>query len=195
MTLEGAGHGLDEEAALYLRLRRFDPEVMEHRYHAYSAKLGVGASRVVFPYFDRLGRTIYSSARDVTGTSARKYLNLPGWHPLYVPWFSAYASTQRAPRRVDRLVVVEGVLDAIRVNDVGYWAAALGGKRLSQYLRGDLLDLVKGRVTVMLDSDAAADALRLCVDLSSSVAADVAVPPAGFDPAEMNEAMIREVLQ
>jgi len=166
----------------YLMQRGYN--IPQNPYH-----LRITRTDVFIPYFGKTGEVIYWSMRDVTGSRATKYLNMPGRHPLYVPAFSCGVFA-----KVPRLVVVEGAFDAMQVHAAGYACTALGGTSLPRYLRGDLTDLVTERVTVMLDSDALSRALKIEADLQDQVPADIAMCVRGRDPGSMSVEEIRVAL-
>lgn len=156
--------------------------------------------RVCIPYLNRDGAVIYWSLRDWTGEARQKYLNKPGRKPLYVPsWAYPAGRATRTPRY--RMVLVEGALDAIRVDQAdalsgaGYLAVALGGKSLPRYLRRFLLELVDFEVTVLLDADALGAAMRLAMDLRGHRQVRVCTLPAGTDPASTTPDKLAEVLR
>lgn len=143
-------------------------------------------SRVLFPYFDFEGNLIYWNSRRFSQNlgDGPKYLTAPGKHPLY--WLDSQS---------DRLVIVEGVMDAIMVWQAGFGAVALGGKSLPRYLANSLLTGARRYETidVMLDPDALDAALRLRASLSDR--ADVRVVPlVDQDPGDMSPEEIKEIL-
>lgn len=151
------------------------------------------SGRVCIPYFNRDGAVVYWSLRDTTGTGLPKYLNRHGRRPLYVPRFAHPAGRQVATTA--NLVLVEGALDAIRVEQAGRWAVALGGKSLPRYLRRPLLDLVREEITLLLDADALAASMKLAMDLRGHRQVRVCTLPAGTDPASTTPDRLAEVLR
>lgn len=144
-------------------------------------------SRILFPYFDFEGNLIYWNSRRYSETlgDGPKYLTAPGKHPLY--WLDA--------SHREKLVIVEGVMDAIKVWQSGYGAVALGGKSLPSYLRNSLLTGARRYETidVLLDPDALDAALRLRSTLSDKL--DVRVVPLTIaDPGDMTPDEIKELL-
>lgn len=129
--------------------------------------------RILIPYFGERGAVIYWNTRAYLPDGEAKYMAAPGKHPLYVlpEW-----------RPHDDVVLVEGVFDAIAVNrETGKAAIALGGKSLPQYLRADLSYMCRNKVTIMLDGDAFADALKLKQEIPY---ASLHILANGVDPEE-----------
>lgn len=175
-------HELTGAAKRYLRKRGIDDLTAQ--------RLGLveweDKSRVLFPYFDFEGNLIYWNSRRFSQNlgDGPKYLTAPGKHPLY--WLDSKAS---------RLVIVEGVMDAVKVWQAGFGAVALGGKSLPRYLTTSLLTGARRYETidVMLDPDALDAALRLRANLSDR--ADVRVVPlVNLDPGDMTPEEIKEIL-
>ena len=176
-------HELTGAAKRYLKRRGVPPHVTQ--------SLGLveweGKCRILFPYFDFEGNLIYWNSRRYSERlgDGPKYLTAPGKHPLY--WLDRRASR--------KLVIVEGVMDAIMVRQAGFGAVALGGKSLPRYLANSLLTGARRYETidVMLDPDALDAALRLRASLSDR--ADVRVIPLDDkDPGDMSPEEIKEIL-
>jgi hypothetical protein len=184
VTIDGAGNGLHAEGTDYLLQRGFSPPAAVVLYKVFSRP-----GEIIFPFFDPLGRPIYWSSRDITGTRQQKYINMPGRRPLYVPHFAGPPSLSRVPK----IVVVEGILDSIRVHQAGFTAVAIGGTALPAYLREELLALAD-QFVIMLDSDAMAASIKLSVSLQSSADSVVVAVPRGTDPANLAVAKIQELL-
>jgi len=144
--------------------------------------------RVLVPYRGPLGRLIYWTGRAYTtwASEVPKYLSAPGTHPLYM-----------VPRweHVESAVLVEGPFDAIAVwQATGQHTVALGGKSLSKRVETDLRKLVRKRVTIMLDADAGADALKLADQLMDQYELRLVTLDDGTDPADTNPEGIRKLL-
>lgn len=138
--------------------------------------------RVILPYFGPTGQIIYWSARAYSEfEDGPKYMGASGRHPLYVlPGWN----------QTDELVVVEGAFDAIAVHQrTGLHVAALGGKTLPKYLRPELLGLVKRKITMLLDSDALASALKIRTWLPRRLEVSIVPLPDGEDPASLGPAI------
>lgn len=144
--------------------------------------------RIVIPYFDSAGSLIFWTSRRYSETVGQgpKYLTGPGTKPLYV----RHADS-------DRLVLVEGVFDALSVERAGYAAAALGGKSLPKYLRPFLLTEAEryGIINVMLDTDALDKALGIRNQLLSKRNVAVCAYPPGQDPGDMSPEQIQEIIR
>lgn len=173
---------LSWRARRYLRRRGIDDDT--------ATRLGIvemaDRMRVVVPYFGPSGGIIYWTARSYSDLEeGPKYLAASGKHPLYV-----LPNWHPQPDAI----VVEGVFDAISISQAtGKMAIALGGKACPRYLRGDVLALVRDSITVCLDADAFADALKLRNSLATKRNVSLALLPPGEDPSSMGEA-IKEVL-
>ena len=176
-------HALTRAAKRYLKKRNVPAHVAQ--------SLGIveweDKFRILFPYFDAEGNLIYWNSRRYSERlgDGPKYLTAPGKHPLY--WLERRASR--------KLVIVEGVMDAIMVRQAGFGAVALGGKSLPRYLELCLLTGASGYETidVMLDPDALDAALRLRSKLSDR--ADIRVVPLeSTDPGDMSPEEIKEIL-
>lgn len=141
--------------------------------------------RVLIPYHDRIGEVVYYSGRSYVGAEP-KYLNMPGRHPLYVLEYPCS----------DRMVLVEGAFDAMKVHLAGFDVVGLGGKALARYLLPDLLALRARSYVVALDGDALGAALRLKSQLSAYAdEVRVARLPEGEDPGSMSIEALREALK
>jgi hypothetical protein len=169
---------LSWRARRYLRRRGIDEQL--------AARLGIremeDRMRVVVPYFGPSGGIIYWTARSYSDLEeGPKYLAASGKHPLYVlpSWHPA-----------EDVLVVEGVFDAIAAHQAtGRTVVALGGKALPRYLTQDLLEVAAQRLTVALDSDALADALKLRNRLATKRQVTVVPLPLGEDPASMGDSL------
>ena len=183
---------LSNIAKLYLKRRGIMPDI--------STALGlvewVDKYRILIPYFDRTGQLIYYNSRRYSKNLGEgpKYLTALGKHPLYV--LDGYMWSMGN----ETAVIVEGCFDAMKVALAGYDAIALGGKSLPHYLERLLLTSVRGYgiIDVLLDRDAAAQALRLRGLLSTKPGIGqvrVRFCPHNLDPGSMTPEEIREVLQ
>lgn len=175
---------LSKTAKRYLRKRGID--------EALARKLGLvewaEEFRVLFPYFDRAGNLIYWNSRRYSDHAGYgpKYSAAPGKHPLYELRAGMAGPT----------VLVEGVVDAVKVWQAGYHVLALGGKSLPRYLVNDLLTLTAGSgiLVVLLDPDALAQAFRLREQLSDRRRVRIVALPPGKDPGDMTPDELREAI-
>jgi hypothetical protein len=159
-----------------------------------ASKLGLvewtGQGRILVPYFSE-GELIYWTGRRYSTVYGEgpKYLSMPGKKPLYTP-------VHLDDHDVDTLVLVEGTFDAIRVEQAGYAAVALGGKSLPQYLREKLLTLARDRdiIIVMLDEDALGSAVQIQDTLMARTRATVRILPIDGDPGDMPKHEIRRMI-
>jgi len=128
--------------------------------------------RVLIPYRGPQGKVIYWTTRSFMDDGLPKYVTATGRKPFYVlpNW-----------TRQECVVLVEGVFDAI----IHYLATAIptiaiGGKSIARYQRADLQYLSGGESTIMLDSDATAQAVHLAREFDMKLK----LLPAGMDPAD-----------
>jgi len=137
-----------------------------------------GQGRILIPYTNSEGAVIYWQARDFTGRQEPRYLGAPDVRrPLFI-----------APGD-GRIVLVEGVFDAVRVNQVGPTAVAMGGKTLAEHMVKPLEHVVRAgsQVYVCLDGDALKNALELQCFVQAQLGIDtiMACPDFGEDPGSM----------
>lgn len=143
--------------------------------------------RVLVPYFNDAGELIFWTSRrytDLAG-SGPKYIAAPGTKPLY----TLHANC-------DRLVLVEGVFDAMAVQRAGFAAVALHGKSLPNYLQKYFLTIAGryGIIDVMLDTDAFGSAIGIRNSLLTQRVIGIKPYAPGKDPAEMCREEIEEIL-
>jgi DNA primase len=144
--------------------------------------------RVMFPIRDRRGRTIAFGGRTL-GSDQPKYLNSPDT-PLFHKGDGLYgvAEARDAIRAADRVVLVEGYMDALLLVQEGipYAVATLGTAltpaqlRLLQPLGGDQLALFFFFDGDRADRQAALRAFGVCA--TAGVWGRAAFLPEGFDP-------------
>lgn len=180
-------HELSRQASRYLDKRGIDSDMQR--------QLGLveweGQHRVIVPYF-RNGDLVFWTSRRYSKRLGEgpKYWSQGGAKPLYRPFLRAAPS--------EKLVLVEGVFDALAVSRAGYHPVALGGKSLPAYHRKELLTLANGygTIVVLLDEDALAKALELRDDLQARFTQPVQlkVVPHGVDPGDMAPDQIRGLL-
>jgi len=146
--------------------------------------------RIIIPFFSSAGvLTSWTSRLYMPDDKRPKYKHAPGPVPVYVP--VAFPDTEPS----NHMVVVEGPLDAWRVQCAGHLAGnevmplAINGKNISQNRMKQLLTLANrcGIITVLLDSDAVGEAVKLQAELAARTCASVRLVqlPRGMDPADM----------
>lgn len=181
-------HALSRQAARYLAKRGLDA--------ADIARLGLveweDQHRVLIPYFQDGDLVYWTSRRYSTRLGeGPKYWSQGGAKPLYRPFLRGAPS--------EKLVLVEGVFDAIAIERAGYHAVALGGKTLPHYHEKQLLTLAAryGTIDVLLDEDALAKAIDLQADLQARMAQPVRIvsPPSGMDAGDLTPDAVKEVLR
>jgi len=150
--------------------------------------------RIIIPYFDTRGDTIYYNARVYMANGLPKYKSADGKHPLYMP-LPLMPWLWPTPRPI---VLVEGCFDAIKAAEAGMPVVAIGGTSLPRHLMPSLVELVGRRpVAIALDSDALDKSLALQRKLQPFLAGEVrtVMLPAGHDPGSMSIDQLQEVLQ
>ena len=180
-------HTLSRQAARYLEKRGIDTAMQQ--------RLGLveweGQHRVLVPYF-RNGDLVFWTSRRYSKRLGEgpKYWSQGGAKPLYTPFLRGAPPT--------KLVLVEGVFDALAVANAGYHPVALGGKSLPVFHRKELLTLANGygTIVVLLDEDALAKALELRDDLQARFTQPVQLKmvPHGVDPGDMTPDQIKDLL-
>lgn len=171
-----------DTARHYLFRRR-----IEHEHIAeYGLTAMLAMPRVVVPFFGDYGQIIHWVARSYISNILPKYLAAPGPAPLYVlPTWS----------KVNKLILVEGVFDAMRVHiATNKPVAALGGKALSAANFSSLRTLVRDEITVMLDGDATGAALALLTKLKDEWRTGIVLLDTGVDPADLTDKQLKGVL-
>lgn len=131
------------------------------------------------------GRTVSFVARDMTGTAERKVL-----YPKGTKTSRVLFNYDRA-KSFERVVLVEGALDAIRVGPRGM---ALFGTSISDAQVALLAKSEARDVVVMLDGDAAgeAGAEKVAKRLRTSFSVRLARLPVGTDPDDFERAVLFE---
>jgi DNA primase len=149
------------------------------------------SGRLIFPIHDGQGRVVAFGGR-VLDSRLPKYINSPE-SPIYTKSRSIYGIHQarNAAARVDRVIVVEGYLDAISVAQAGFKevVASLGTALTVDQLR--ILGRYTRNVIACFDGDDAgrkASVRALEVFLAAGLLGRGAFLPAGFDP----DTIIRE---
>jgi DNA primase len=146
-------------------------------------------NRIVFPILDQIGRPIAFGARRIDENDEPKYLNSP--ETALFDKSSTLFALDKAARPIQserRAIIVEGYTDAIACHQAGVYNAvatlgtALTGKHA--VVLGRLCD----RVVLLFDADAAglkAADRGVEVFFASNVDVQIAVLPAGADPADL----------
>jgi DNA primase len=143
------------------------------------------AGRVIFPIRDGQGRVMAFGGR-VLDARLPKYINSPE-SPVYVKSRSVYGiyEARAAISRADRVIVVEGYLDAIAASQGGFkeTVASLGTSLTVEQLR--LVGRYTRNVIACFDGDEAgrkASLRALEIFLAAGLLGRGAFLPAGFDP-------------
>jgi DNA primase len=190
-TFRDVCDSIGEKARAYLKDRGVSTsQIVRHKIGFAAA--GEMAWRVLFPIIDDEGIIHGCAGRDFSGHQIPKYLNTPGVKLLW-----------NAHRPASTAVVVEGVLDALRVETAllqtnGIVAVA----RLGSIITKLQLDQLKhyDKVVVFPDFDRAGvhGAIELCTRCDGrGIQTSVVLPPAmtGNDPGDMKEEMIIDLLR
>jgi len=119
-------------------------------------------------------------ARDVTGTSNKKYLNPPDAS------FSHLLFNYDHCRESDMITLVEGAFDVMKLWQAGIDAIALFGKSLGDGQLALLLDSRIEKVRIMLDDDAYKKSLEVSKALGALFEIELIELPAGRDPADLS---------
>lgn len=190
-TFRDVCDSIGEKARAYLKGRGVSTlQIIRHKIGFAAA--GEMAWRVLFPLIDEEGVIHGCAGRDFSGHQTPKYLNTPGVKLLW-----------NAHRPATTAVVVEGVLDALRVETAllqtnGIIAVA----RLGSIITKTQLDQLKhyDKVIVFPDFDRAGvhGATELCTRCDGrGIQTSVVLPPAmtGKDPGDMDEETIMDLLR
>ena len=112
------------------------------------------AGRVIIPWRDRWGYLGTLAARDVSGAAAEgeKYLYLKGRSKVDLV---AFGLDVAARNKKAELVLVEGLLDAIKLWSHGFNAAALGGTGTSPEIFREIFSLGFPSLSLVFDNDTA----------------------------------------
>ena len=129
-------------------------------------------------------------ARDMTGKSGRKYLN-----PSEVSAGRLLFNYDNlVGKEIGMLCVVEGAMDSINLDQLGYYSVGLLGKSIRWPQIDLILCLDPDVVVMMLDSDAHRDAIEIAIMMSAVV--DVRLCRLGDkDPGEMGAMDVRKTLR
>ncbi len=142
-------------------------------------------ARLMFPIRDGQGRVIAFGGR-VLGDRLPKYINSPE-SPLYSKGRNVYGlyEARKAIARADRVIVVEGYLDAIALAVAGFAevVASLGTALTADQLR--LVGRLSANILACFDGDAAgrkASMRAVEIFLSAGMLGRAILIPPGFDP-------------
>jgi hypothetical protein len=176
-------HPPSEPAVLYLKNRGFsDLEITQAGFQEWMDEY-----RLILPYFEAGNCIFWTSRRysDYLGQGP-PYWSQPGKKPAYIPPFCFGAPHEKW----DKLVLVEGVFDALAVQRAGYRALGLGGKTLVPHILKKILTLAQdcGIIYVFLDQDALVDALEIWQTLVTRTEKHVRIVcvPRNQDPGNMS---------
>jgi len=146
-------------------------------------------NRIVFPILDQIGRPIAFGARRIDEDDEPKYLNSPET-ALFDKSATLFAldKATRPIQRERRAIIVEGYTDAIACHQAGVrnTVATLGTALTSKHALA--LGRLCERVVLLFDADTAglkAADRGVEVFFSSNVDVQIAVLPAGADPADL----------
>jgi len=112
-------------------------------------------ARVMIPVSDRHGRVIGFAGRDLYDRSSAKYLNSPDG--IFFQKSKALLGINRVKKNSDRVVIVEGPFDVIRMVQLGWTTvAALGTAFRTSHI--ELLESIGvKRIDLLFDGDAAGE--------------------------------------
>lgn len=166
---------LGRRAKKYLKKRAFDFSQIVNQFKLGVCNSGKMLGRLILPVFED-GRLVYYTGRTLLGHE-KKYLNPDS---ELVPKGKAEFLFNLDAARLNRTaVIVEGILDAIRV---GRNAIALMGKTISDIQLEKLLLAKFEDVLVCLDGDARTEAIELAGVLQPHFSTWIAFLPDNLDP-------------
>ncbi|HEX8194492.1 MAG TPA: DNA primase [Allosphingosinicella sp.] len=157
--------------------------------------------RLTYPIRDRRGRVIAFSAR-ILGAGEPKYLNSPDT-PLFDKGRSLFNIDKAAPasRQADRVIIVEGQMDVIALDQAGiHEAVAPLGTALTE-MQLELLWRLAPTPLLCFDGDAAGQkaairaALRALPHVGPGRSLSFVTLPAGQDPDDLVRASGRQALE
>lgn len=143
-------------------------------------------NRVMFPIHNLSDRVIAFGGRRILDEDSAKYINSPET-PVYHKGHLLYAFTKarEAVRAADRVIIVEGYLDVMRMHVCGFTnTVATSGTALTEHQARLLLRYTKN-VTLLFDSDAAGSSATLRgadILVENGLQVRVAGVAAGDDP-------------
>jgi hypothetical protein len=172
------GSGLGRKALEFFSKRRFDLATIQ-RYRIGVCHSGEMKNRIVLPVFER-EHLVYYTGREIFKTS-RKYLNpSKKFCPKGKSEFLFNLSTARGEGTA---ILVEGILDAMRVGEKG---VALFGTDLSEIQLTKLLSREVAKVIICLDSDAVIQSVKMAQKISKYIECFVTFLKSG-DPADIED--------
>ncbi len=184
---------IDKRFLNYLQSRNFTIEELKG-WEVRACIAGEYGMRLIFPlYFKE--KVVNYLARDVTGISELKYLNCPNTESIINTNDLLYGEDYIEEEQ-ERLVLCEGVFDAIRVGKGT--AVGMFGKKISTVQLEKIINWnIKTEIVILLDGDAMVDALELKGELRAFVKCkvNVVVLNSGQDPASMKKSDIYKLLQ
>jgi DNA primase len=168
--------------------------------HATAAEFGVGLysgtgmmhGRIVIPIPNSTGELVAYAGRAVNG-GGPKYKLPRGFRKS----LEVYNVHRAATAASDRVIVVEGYFDCLRVHQAGFpYVAALMGCALSGQQEALLLDRFK-HVVLMLDGDETGRiaSRAIAAKLSTSCSVGVVHVPEGAQPDQLPSYVIRRLLE
>ena len=125
-----------------------DFEYKDRKFYCYN--------RIVFPFWDRQGTLIGFQARAIKESSA-KYLMAP-----YVNKSKNLYGSWRVPKKVQNLVICEGVTDSYAYYNLGMFSVASFGKTLTEDQIQILLDIAPENIYIAWDRDAIIKSFEFC---------------------------------
>ncbi|MDZ7289819.1 MAG: DNA primase [candidate division KSB1 bacterium] len=142
--------------------------------------------RVMFPIYNLSGSVVAFGGRRIVDDESPKYLNSPET-PIYHKGAILYGLYQGrdAVKAADRVIVVEGYLDLMRMHICGFQnAVATSGTALTEHQARLILRYTKN-VTLLFDSDTAGQSATMRgadILVENGLAVSVATLSAGDDP-------------
>lgn len=185
---------IDRKFLSYIQSRNFTTMDLQMSWEVMACVAGEYGMRLIFPlHFE--GKVVNYLARDVTDVSDLKYRNCPNIESLVNTNDLLYGE-DGIMNGQERLVLCEGVFDAIRVG--GGLAVGMFGKKVSRVQLEKIVSRqIKTTIYIALDGDAFVEAQELKEELDAFVNCEVKVIALniGQDPASMKKSEFHKLLQ
>jgi DNA primase len=176
----------------YLAQRGMEPATAQAFGVGFFAGRGMMSGRVVIPIHDQRGRLVAYCGRSLDGTTPR--YKLPAGFRKSLTLFNLHRA---AACGEDRVVVVEGFFDCMKVHQAGFpCVVALMGATLSEQQEGWLLERFR-RVVLLLDGDQAGrrGSAAIAARLAGQCSVKVLDLPPGEQPDRLSSEQIGQLLK
>ena len=176
----------------YLSRRGIDASTADWFEVGYYGGGGLMSGRIAIPIHDERGRLVAYCGRAIEGAAAPRYRFPAGFQKSHV-LFNYHRALETSS---NRLIVVEGFFDCIRVHQAGFpCVVALMGARLSRAQRALVTDRFSN-IVLLLDGDPTGRraTAQIASDLAPALTVTDVLLPAGLQPDQMPAVEIRQVL-